>query len=808
MKFCVFCVLICFIFACFVFQKSLLNSYDLNTFLLNMEIFSQKQTERCLYVICNSHMDPVWLWRRTSGRSTWLNTIHAVVQMMKRHAELKFSCSSTALYRYIEECSPALFEEIRNLVSQGKWEIVGGWEVQSDAIIADTESLLRQALVGKEYIKKTFGVDVKIGFSADAFGHSANLPKILAATGFSHYVFLRPNTSENKLPPIFDWRAEDGSQVRTLRIFDAYNYENCSKEEYFYRIEQHVKYGLPRQTLFFGTGDHGGGIYESHYQWLLEAADKFNVNIKFSTLQEYFDDVANEKIPIVENTEIGPVFRGCYAACQKCKSMISKGMQRLEIAEKCGAEEKALADAWKEILHHHFHDELSGTATYEAFEEDVYPALGSVIWQAENCIDHAIHSHTESLDTSFLTEGGVFLWNPQHTAVNGIFSFPGFSDPNETGADFNALIDRAGRIHPLQIVFLSQTTFGPCASHWGQLTACIPMDAGEEKVLAFTRMPSDSFPSLGFAPQYKLLEKISFPCFHDDTGTWGFTLTDFIRAETTAERIRVEEIVNGPVCSMLRAFYKLNDSEIRLDIWQFLGIDELKLSLRIDWHEKLRTLKMAIAHGFGPMASFYTGTSGGEIVRLKPAFQSKMVQIVNGRQEPLHPRTGEVSMLEWCAAFSKDDNHSCALFSGNLHSCDLADGCIRMTIIRSTPYADHHPFQRNEETGFMDMGLSFRELWFSEATELPLENIPSKARRRLHNIECVEITGHAATSTVSEIGAPKFSCPDSVVVESARKTSDGKWELHFLNHGGEISIQMPDASSCIIPAKGLKIVRL
>ena len=49
-----------------------------------------------LFVISNSHLDPVWLWRRRSGRSAWVNTMHSVVRMMNRHPELKFTCSSSA----------------------------------------------------------------------------------------------------------------------------------------------------------------------------------------------------------------------------------------------------------------------------------------------------------------------------------------------------------------------------------------------------------------------------------------------------------------------------------------------------------------------------------------------------------------------------------------------------------------------------------------------------------------------------------------------------------------------------------------
>ena len=69
-----------------------------------------------LYVICNSHLDPIWLWNRSSGRSAWLNTMHSVIRIMEDEPDLKFTCSSAALYRYIEECDPVLFDKISGMV--------------------------------------------------------------------------------------------------------------------------------------------------------------------------------------------------------------------------------------------------------------------------------------------------------------------------------------------------------------------------------------------------------------------------------------------------------------------------------------------------------------------------------------------------------------------------------------------------------------------------------------------------------------------------------------------------------------------
>lgn len=175
-----------------------------------------------LYVIGNSHMDPIWLWRLREGRSTWLNTCRSVVRMMRKYPFLKFCRSSSACYGWIESCDPALFGEIRQLVEEGRWELVGGWVEQSDTIITSGEILLRQTEYGKRYFREKFGRDVRIGYSVDAFGQNAGLPKLLKTGGFDRYVFMRPMEHEKSMPDLFRWRGDDGSLVTTFRIKQAY----------------------------------------------------------------------------------------------------------------------------------------------------------------------------------------------------------------------------------------------------------------------------------------------------------------------------------------------------------------------------------------------------------------------------------------------------------------------------------------------------------------------------------------------------------------------------------------------------------
>lgn len=89
-----------------------------------------------MWLICNAHLDTVWLWRREEGAA-------------EAHEEL--------LYRWIEEYEPELFSEIQELAKCGKWHIMGGWELQPDCNMPSGESFVRQILSGRKYFAEKFG---------------------------------------------------------------------------------------------------------------------------------------------------------------------------------------------------------------------------------------------------------------------------------------------------------------------------------------------------------------------------------------------------------------------------------------------------------------------------------------------------------------------------------------------------------------------------------------------------------------------------------------------------------------------------
>ena len=754
-----------------------------------------------IFVISNSHLDPIWIWNRRSGRCAWVNTMHSVVRMMDRHPELKFTCAASAQYRWLEENEPSLFRKIARLVDQGRWEIVGGWEVQSDVIIARTESLLRQGMVGKEYFRRKFGVDVNIGYCVDSFGHGAGLPKLLNAMGITHYVAMRPGPQQMPLPPLFDWKADDGSTVRFLHIFDCYTETGATYEDFRKRIEENLENPLEYLTLFFGVGDHGGGIYEEQTKWIDRAMEEYDIG--YSTLHEYFEAVKGYDVPVVTG-EAGNVFRGCYSACHEVKRQIARALDRVLTAEKTGTDAVTLEEPWKELLFNHFHDILPGTSIMEAYRNDVYPGIGSVIHQADLLIDRTLCRRAAAEDTTFMPEGGLYIRNTEPHTVRKMISVTGFADPNRHGVLFDALKSRKGETIPLQLL-PPPTTFGPCGVPWGNLTAVVDLAPNEEKFLAYA-VEKHSLPKLGFERQKKVLEKLGFQKFHDDHGTWGFTLEKYLHPMDSAVLVKTEEIADGPVASVLRAIYKLGTSEIRADLFSCKDVPEICIKLMINWQEPYACLKMTYDHRIEDHA-FATGAAAASVVRFRNGTIRQRHFYENGVFSRPPQISCEVPMIDWCAAYSAD-GRGAAFYAADLHGCDHAEGLLRITLLRSTLFSDHQPYERNEQTGCQDIGMSFIDVYLSEEPGMNERDLPKRAVKCLRNVEVLEVTCHPADPDAFEVEVPSAFVNElpEVVTEAVRKNEDGKWEIHLMNHGEDATLRLPSGKEISLPARKLAII--
>ena len=110
-----------------------------------------------IHLIGNSHLDPIWLWQWQEGFAEIKATYRAALDRMKDFPDFTFTAACGSYYAWIEQSDPAMFEEIRARVAEGRWCLVGGWWLQPDCNLPTGESFARHALVTQRYFKEKFG---------------------------------------------------------------------------------------------------------------------------------------------------------------------------------------------------------------------------------------------------------------------------------------------------------------------------------------------------------------------------------------------------------------------------------------------------------------------------------------------------------------------------------------------------------------------------------------------------------------------------------------------------------------------------
>ena len=332
----------------------------------------------------NSHIDMAWLWPWTETVEVVRNTFQSVLDLMREYPDFKFTMSSARTYEWMQEKYPDMFEQIKQRVKEGRWEVIGGMWVEPDLNMPDGESLVRQILVGKRYFQKNFGADIKIGWNPDSFGYNWQLPQIYKKSGIDYFVTskLLWATDYTKFPyRLFWWEAPDGSRLLTYfphEYANDFNPEQMTKDLSLYSP---LIYGTkvtdsPQMLYLYGIGDHGGGPTRTMLDQANRLRDPNTVfpKIDFSTAKEFFADLNQElpnlKVPTWKDELYFEYHRGVYTSQADTKERIRHDEELMLDAEKYASvaslfgrpyAQDQFTLAWKNLLFDHFHDVMPGS---------------------------------------------------------------------------------------------------------------------------------------------------------------------------------------------------------------------------------------------------------------------------------------------------------------------------------------------------------------------------------------------------------------------------------------------------------------
>jgi hypothetical protein len=136
---------------------------------------------------------------------------------MNEYPDYTYTQSAAQYNEWMADKYPALNDQIKQRIKEGRWEIVGGMWVEPDLNMPDGESLGPPTARRQRYFKQQYGVDVRIGWNPDSFGYNWQLPQIYKRSGIDYFVTQKMAWNDtNQLPfKLFWWQSPDGSRVLT-----------------------------------------------------------------------------------------------------------------------------------------------------------------------------------------------------------------------------------------------------------------------------------------------------------------------------------------------------------------------------------------------------------------------------------------------------------------------------------------------------------------------------------------------------------------------------------------------------------------
>ncbi len=436
-----------------------------------------------IYCVGHGHIDMNWMWSWPETVSATHDTFASVLSLMAQYPELTYSQSQASVYAITERYYPEMFEEIKQRVAEGRWEVTAVHWVEGDKNLSSAESLCRHLLYTRRYFQEKFGLseaDVPIDWEPDTFGHANTIPTILAQAGVRFYYscrtgggFEHPRIGQPR-PRLFYWQAPDGSRVLVNREGTWYNsYVNIGDNIALPMTDFVKETGLHHWLNVYGIGNHGGGPTrtEIEYYRSLQAYPVYP-KIVFGTSKQYYLAVEQEiaeasiQLPVLDH-ELNFEFPGCYTSESAIKRGNRFGENYLVEAETLALLSNRLTgqnypveqlrEGWLNVLFNQFHDILPGSGVRETREhaQALFQEVGAITGSIKRNAGKAI---TSCLNTLALLPDNHAGRAERHLAEQG-----GANTPFVAGAGIGAGLTGYSQSNGGGKRFLPFTIYNPCA---------------------------------------------------------------------------------------------------------------------------------------------------------------------------------------------------------------------------------------------------------------------------------------------------------------------------------------------------------
>lgn len=313
----------------------------------------------------HTHWDREWYREFEVFRMRLIRVFDRVLDMLEtgKIPCFYFDGQVAALLDYLE-IRPEKEPLIRQLVKAKKL-FIGPFYTLVDEFLTDRICFEKNLEIGMK-IARDFGCEDFIGYLADTFGHSQNVPKILAAKGIDKCVVWRGCPDE--VPADFKFNGID-----CVNLVRGY-FMDCLEPEFLKKNLDLIAEKSGDVLLLPIGADHRGIDLD-----IVEKLEAANAQLEDYEIQlgSIFDYFANVKPEFEWNDELRDnsktfILPGSYSARTRLKQMNVEASNKLHLAAQLGGGyESQIEYAYKLLLQNQAHDGICGCSTDEVHEENV-----------------------------------------------------------------------------------------------------------------------------------------------------------------------------------------------------------------------------------------------------------------------------------------------------------------------------------------------------------------------------------------------------------------------------------------------------
>ncbi|CAN5274758.1 glycoside hydrolase family 38 C-terminal domain-containing protein [soil metagenome] len=541
---------------------------------------AQSDSDFTYSAIGHGHLDMAWLWPLRETRRKAARTYTKALNAIAEHPGYIYGTSQPQQLYWIKQQHPALYERVKAAVAAGRIELQGSFWVETDTNLPGGESLARQALVGRRFLKQEFGLtddDLRLCWLPDTFGYNGNLPQVLKKSGMDWFMTIKLSWNKVTVFPhrTFTWRGIDGTDVLVHMAPEGDYNSRGAADGLLSGLAKYPEKALNSALLIFGSGDGGGGPGEIHLEVTKREENLRGLpRVSYSKATDFFRRLEQHDVTQL-HTHSGELYLETHQGTYTTQAKIKKGNRVVErklhnaeaLATLVGADSPTELEAhWRDVLLGHFHDILPGS-TIERVAREARESLDRVGGELDLYIESLVTRLPRGPGAGALNLTG--LPRDEYLKVDNTWT-RAVAEPYASAA--------LTPVEPTPQLAFTETTMsnGVLTLRFGasgEITSCIDADGAEHSAGGLSRI-----------------------VLHRDPYVWPFNAWDIDQKYThRTPRVlpmqHVETVTDGPTI-VRRQRYTSRKVTIEQTVVLEAGSDVVRFDTAVEWHEKHHMLRV------------------------------------------------------------------------------------------------------------------------------------------------------------------------------------------------------------------------